>query len=210
MEGAPCRINAVSPVQANSLRSSTNHPVGVDLLTKVEVDEEDKAAMDTAQVLSQTALTESGYEIAGPSAPANRVYRLKPKELGDDPDAPLKEVEVDEKDEEKCELVDIIKKQECIEKINPKNAAAGDPEVDEGVPEELISKGDASYESAWIDKLLGNSDTEDDEPGQVASEARGQSRHNSCQPDISRQDNASRGIFLFCMFLFWFRIPPLN
>ena len=83
------------------------------------------------------------------------------------------------------------------------------PDVDP-VPDELISKGDASYESAWIDKLLGNSDAEDDEPGQVASEARGQSRHNSCQPDISRQDNASRGIFLFCMFLFWFRIPPLN
>lgn len=79
------------------------------------------------------------------------------------------------------------------------------PDVDP-VPDELISKGDASYESAWIDKLLGNSDAEDDEPGQVASEARGQSRHNSCQPDISRQDNKSRGIFfLFCMFYFVFQ-----
>ena len=71
------------------------------------------------------------------------------------------------------------------------------PDVDP-VPDELISKGDASYESAWIDKLLGNSDAEDDEPGQVVSEARGQSRHNSCQPDISRQDNTTFcGIFCF-------------
>ena len=83
------------------------------------------------------------------------------------------------------------------------------PDVDP-VPDELISKGDASYESAWIDKLLGNSDAEDDEPGQVASEALGQSRHNSCQPDISRQDNKSRGIFCFVLHvLFCFSISPL-
>ena len=76
------------------------------------------------------------------------------------------------------------------------------PDVDP-VPDELISKGDASYESAWIDKLLGNSDAEDDEPGQVAIEAVGQPRHNSCQPDISRQDKKPLGIFCFaCCILF--------
>merc|ERR1712211_89310 len=61
---------------------------------------EDKAAKDTAQVLFQTALIESGYEIADPSALVNRVYRLMSKELGVDPDAPLKEVEVPEGEEE--------------------------------------------------------------------------------------------------------------
>merc|ERR1711870_128459 len=45
------------------------------------------------------ALIESGYEIADPSALVNRVYRLMSKELGVDPDAPLKEVEVPEEDE---------------------------------------------------------------------------------------------------------------
>ena len=45
------------------------------------------------QVLFQTALIESGYEIADPSALVNRVYKLMSKELGVDPDAPLKEVE---------------------------------------------------------------------------------------------------------------------
>merc|ERR1711881_772817 len=77
-----------------------NHPVVVDLLSKVKADKEDKTAVDTAQVLFQTALIESGYEIADPSALVSRVYRLMSKELGVDPDAPLKEVEVPEEDEE--------------------------------------------------------------------------------------------------------------
>merc|ERR1712007_294475 len=83
-----------------TLEINPNHPVVVDLLAKVKADKEDKAALDTAQVLFQTALIESGYEIADPTALVNRVYRLMSKELGVDPDAPLKEVEVPEGDEE--------------------------------------------------------------------------------------------------------------
>merc|ERR1712227_266721 len=83
-----------------TLEVNPNHPVIVDLLSKVKGDKEDKAALDTAQVLFQTALIESGYEIADPSALVNRVYRLMSKELGVDPDAPLKEVEVPEEEEE--------------------------------------------------------------------------------------------------------------
>merc|ERR1719480_452208 len=83
-----------------TLEINPNHPVVADLLEKVKTDKEDKAAKDTAQVLFQTALIESGYEIADPSALVNRVYRLMSKELGVDPDAPLKEVEVPEEEEE--------------------------------------------------------------------------------------------------------------
>merc|ERR1712003_155224 len=83
-----------------TLEVNPNHPVVVDLLSKVKADKEDKAGIDTAQVLFQTALIESGYEIADPSALVNRVYRLMSKELGVDPDAPLKEVEVPEDEEE--------------------------------------------------------------------------------------------------------------
>merc|ERR1712190_325375 len=83
-----------------TLEVNPNHPVVVDLLSKVKGDKDDKAALDTAQVLFQTALIESGYEIADPSALVNRVYRLMSKELGVDPDAPLKEVEVPEGEEE--------------------------------------------------------------------------------------------------------------
>merc|ERR1712100_325197 len=60
----------------------TDSPVVVDLLAKVKADKSDAAALDTAQVLFQTALIESGYEIADPSALVNRVYRLMSKELG--------------------------------------------------------------------------------------------------------------------------------
>merc|ERR1712093_446758 len=83
-----------------TLEINANHPVITDLLAKVKNDKEDKPALDTAQVLFQTALIESGYEIADPSALVNRVYRLMSKELGVDPDAPLKEVEVPEGEEE--------------------------------------------------------------------------------------------------------------
>merc|ERR1711957_59844 len=83
-----------------TLETNPNHPVVVDLLAKVKDDKENAAAMDTAGVLFQTALIESGYEIADPSSLVARVYRLMSKELGVDPDAPLKEVEVPEDDEE--------------------------------------------------------------------------------------------------------------
>merc|ERR1712176_1613226 len=83
-----------------TLEINPNHPFIADLLTKVKASKEDAAALDTAAVLFQTALIESGYEIADPSALVNRVYRLMLKELGVDPDAPLKEVEVPEEEEE--------------------------------------------------------------------------------------------------------------
>merc|ERR1719254_2698 len=83
-----------------TLEINPNHPVVSDLLEKVKEDKSNKAAMDTAHVLFQTALIESGYEIADPSALVNRVYRLMSKELGVDPDAPLKEIEVPEEEEE--------------------------------------------------------------------------------------------------------------
>merc|ERR1712150_31090 len=82
-----------------TLEINPKHPVIADLLAKVKVSKEDNAALDSAQVLFQTALIESGYEIADPSALVNRVYRLMSKELGVDPDAPLKEVEVPEEEE---------------------------------------------------------------------------------------------------------------
>merc|ERR1712224_6777 len=83
-----------------TLEINPNHPVVADLLSKVKADKEDQAALDTAQVLFQTALIESGYDIAEPTALVNRVYRLMSKQLGVDPDAPLKEVEVPEEEEE--------------------------------------------------------------------------------------------------------------
>merc|ERR1712085_181593 len=86
-----------------TLEINPSHPVVIDLLSKIKADKENAAALDTCQVLFQTALIESGYEIADPSALVSRVYRLMSKELGVDPDAPLQEVEVPEDDEEEAE-----------------------------------------------------------------------------------------------------------
>merc|ERR1719253_2172166 len=83
-----------------TLEVNANHPVVVDMLSKIKANKEDTAALDTAQVLFQTGLIESGYEIADPSALVSRVYRLMSKELGVDPDAPIKEIEVPEEEEE--------------------------------------------------------------------------------------------------------------
>jgi len=95
-----------------TLEVNPNHPVVIDLLSKVKANKEDAAAQDTASVLFQTALIESGYEIADPSALVNRVYRLMSKELGIDPDAPLKEVEVPADEEEEAEEADEDDKEE--------------------------------------------------------------------------------------------------
>merc|ERR1711970_827103 len=103
-----------------TLEINANHPVVADLLAKVKADKEDKAALDSAQVLFQTALLESGYEIADPSALVNRVYRLMSKELGVDPDAPLKEVEVPEEDAEEEEAEEEEEEDEAEEEDEEK------------------------------------------------------------------------------------------
>merc|ERR1712022_101108 len=86
-----------------TLEVNPNHPVVIDLLSKVKANKGDTAAMDTALVLFQTALIESGYDVSDPTALVSRVYRLMSKELGVDPDAPLTEVEIPEEEEEEEE-----------------------------------------------------------------------------------------------------------
>merc|ERR1712222_218364 len=118
-----------------TLELNPNHPVVVDLLGKVKADKEDTAALDTAQMLFQTALIESGYEIADPSALVTRVYRLMSKELGVDPDAPLKEVEVPEEEEEEAEEEDKDDSDEEDEKGDDEGEEEG--KADEGKKDEL-------------------------------------------------------------------------
>ncbi|CAE8641441.1 unnamed protein product [Polarella glacialis] len=83
-----------------TLEINPNHAVIQDLLAKVKASESDESAGNSAEMLFQTALIESGYEIADTSALVTRIYRLMSKDLGVDPDAPLKEVEVPEEEEE--------------------------------------------------------------------------------------------------------------
>merc|ERR1712146_274391 len=89
-----------------TLEINPNHPVIIDLLSKVKANKEDAGAADSALVLFQTALIESGYDVSDPTSLVNRVYRLMSKELGVDPDAPLTEVEIPEEEEEEAEEED--------------------------------------------------------------------------------------------------------
>merc|ERR1712161_23391 len=106
-----------------TLEINPNHPVIANLLSKVKASKDDAAARDTAEVLFQTALIESGYEIADPSALVSRVYRLMSKELGVDPDAPLMEVEVPEEEEEADEEEDKDEESEDGEEADEDSAS---------------------------------------------------------------------------------------
>merc|ERR1711904_55088 len=83
-----------------TLEINPNHPVIHDLLLKVKENKEDTKAIDTATTLFQTAMIESGYEISDPALLVSRIYRMMSTDLGVDPDAPVKEVEVPEDEEE--------------------------------------------------------------------------------------------------------------
>merc|ERR1712151_694468 len=82
-----------------TLEINGNHPVIYDLLQKVKDNKEDAEAKETAEMLFQTAMVESGYEISDPSDLAARVYKLMSTQLGVDPSEPVREIELPEDDE---------------------------------------------------------------------------------------------------------------
>merc|ERR1712113_793988 len=83
-----------------TLEINPNHPVVYDLLQKVKEDKTNTKAKETAETLFQTALIESGYDISDPSDLASRVYKLMSAQLGVDPNAEVKEIELPEEEEE--------------------------------------------------------------------------------------------------------------
>mmetsp|Transcript_62706 Transcript_62706/g.168148 ORF Transcript_62706/g.168148 Transcript_62706/m.168148 type:complete len:784 (+) Transcript_62706:57-2408(+) len=89
-----------------TLEINPNHPVVHDLLEKIKQDKENSQAVDTATVLFQTAMIESGYDISDPSVLVKKVYAMMSKEIGVDPNAPMKEIEVPEEEEEAEDTAD--------------------------------------------------------------------------------------------------------
>ena len=85
-----------------TLEINPNHPVIIDLLEKIKANKEDQKASDTSLVLFQAALLESGYELADSTALIKRIYKLMSIELGVDPEAPLKELDLPENDEKEA------------------------------------------------------------------------------------------------------------
>jgi heat shock protein beta len=105
------------------LEINPNHAVIQDLLEKVNVDKDDARAKATAEVLFQSALLESGYEISDPSALVKRVYEMMSKDLGVDPDAPLVELDLPEEEEEEEE-----EEKEDEEDVDAQNDSPADNE----------------------------------------------------------------------------------
>jgi heat shock protein beta len=109
-----------------TLQINGNHPVINDLLQKVKDNKDDKKAKETAEVLFQTAMIESGYEIADPSDLASRPYKRMSAQLGVDPDEPVREIELPDDDEEEVAETEEDKDEEVAEE-----AASDDEKKDE-------------------------------------------------------------------------------
>ena len=77
----------------------------------------------------------------------------------------------------------------------------GDSNCNE-VPEDQISKGDAGYQSAWIDKLLG--DCEDSEEGSEHS-GLDTTRHVG---QSREQERSRQGLLIYCTIIFIIFISP--
>ena len=63
-----------------TIEINPRHPLIVGLLEKVQVDEEDESAKDTAKLLFETALLESGYPMQDNQAFAGRVWNMRLKQ----------------------------------------------------------------------------------------------------------------------------------
>merc|ERR1712159_752454 len=83
-----------------TLEINGNHPVVWDLLQKVKDNKEDENAKATAEMLFQTAMVESGYELNDATDLASRIYKLMSQQLGVDPNEEVKEIELPEEEEE--------------------------------------------------------------------------------------------------------------
>jgi heat shock protein beta len=86
-----------------TLEVNPNHPIIIDLLDRVKTSKDDSQAAETASVLFQAAAIESGYDLSDPSALVSKMYRLMSIQLGVDPEAPVKDVEVPEGDAPEAE-----------------------------------------------------------------------------------------------------------
>jgi len=82
-----------------TIEINPNHPIIVDLLQKVKDDEKDVKAIEVAEMLFQVAMVEQGFDLSDPNKLSTSVYGLMSQQLGVDPNAPVKEIEVPEDEE---------------------------------------------------------------------------------------------------------------
>ena len=69
-------------------------------MAKVKANKEDPVALKTATTLFQASLIEAGYDMPDPSQFAKSIYGLMSKQVGVNPDAEIKDIEIPDKVEE--------------------------------------------------------------------------------------------------------------
>merc|ERR1719498_374848 len=107
------RLNKVNDQQDAAFSTSgkvlelnPDHPVIYDLLHKVKADEEDSSLEETANLVAQAAVLQSGFELDDPSIIVNSIYDLVSAKYDVDPKAQVEPVEVVLPEEPKAEDVE--------------------------------------------------------------------------------------------------------
>merc|ERR1719231_94889 len=95
------RLNKVNDQQDQAFGTSgkvleinPDHPVIYEMLQKVKADEDDESLADTANLVAQAAVLQSGFDLEDPAILVNSVYDLVTTKHGLDPKAEVTPVEV--------------------------------------------------------------------------------------------------------------------
>merc|ERR1719473_376951 len=95
------RLNKVNDQQGEAFGTSgkvlelnPDHPVIYEMLQKVKADEDDESLVDTANLVAQAAVLQSGFDLEDPAILVNSVYDLVTTKHGLDPKAEVTPVEV--------------------------------------------------------------------------------------------------------------------
>merc|ERR1711924_65349 len=81
--------------QQKALEINANHPTIYDMLQKVQADESDESLLDTANLVAQTAVLASNYDLEDPEILVQSVYNLVALEHNLDPKADVTPVEIE-------------------------------------------------------------------------------------------------------------------
>merc|ERR1719390_149169 len=81
--------------QQKVLEINANHPTIYDLLQKIQADESDESLLDTANLVAQTAVLASNYDLEDPEILVQSVYDLVALEHSLDPKADVTPIEIE-------------------------------------------------------------------------------------------------------------------
>mmetsp|Transcript_23842 Transcript_23842/g.61219 ORF Transcript_23842/g.61219 Transcript_23842/m.61219 type:complete len:430 (+) Transcript_23842:1-1290(+) len=116
-----------------SLEINPNHPMISTLKARMEDDPDEDSTKDMAQLMYETALLESGFQVAEPQAFADMVHRVLKSQMGLDPNAEAEEEE-DETEEEEEEAQE---EEETLDLKEREEEEALDLEEEQEVKDEL-------------------------------------------------------------------------